>query len=167
MPDSMAVIEMYLYEASRGRTLPDGFRDQLLGYLQELSRPVKVNAKRERYWTIPNYARKIGVEPHTLMKRIRRLGEIAQRLLPNRAPIATMNRTRALLPDEIQAIRAEYSDSAESYGVDVREIAKQHGITPARVGQLCRDLKQSKQARRAAIQNSLEAQPVGWDDEAL
>lgn len=159
----MAVIEMYLYEAARGRTLPDGFRDQLLGWLQALNRPVRVSAKRERYWTIPNFARVKGIAPHTMMKRIRRLAEIAQRLFPNRAP-----RSHELTPAEIQAIRAEYSDSAEKYGVDVRDIAANHGITPARVGQLCRDLKRSKRAKRTDLQDKPEAEPVSLvaDDEA-
>ena len=143
--DSLAVINMYLYKCSRGRTLPKDFREHLLRWLQDLNRAVKLKSGKTRFWTIPNYAivNKIE-EPHAFMKRFRRMSEIAIEIL-DRAPSYLNNFARALSDKEIKNIRSEYEGSDVP---NVRQIAVKHKIRPARVGQICRDLKLRKLAAR-------------------
>src|SRR5690242_9455315 len=90
-PDRQRVISAYLERASRGRTLPQDFPDQLSSWLADLHR--FQNKKRwgqpntHRYWSVPAYALDNGfVEPATLMKYMRELESIAIKLFPKDVP---------------------------------------------------------------------------------
>jgi transposase-like protein len=135
--DSLAVIDLYLHQCARGRTLPDAFRKHLLGWLQDLNRPVKISPRRERYWTIPAYELAHRINPKTLCKRMRELEKIATSLFPDRAPAFKPRSTAS--EEEKQEIRKLYNRD-----VPVRDIAEKFKVTPACVGRICRDLKLAK-----------------------
>jgi hypothetical protein len=151
--DSLAVIDLYLHQCSRGRTLPADFRGHLLKWLQDLNRPVKISPRRERFWTIPAYELAHKINPKTLCKRIRELEKIAIRLFPGRAPSAR-NRP-PLTGEEKQEIRKLYHESMDADAA--HRIAAQFQITPARVGQICRDIRAWKTALREAMRGADEA----------
>lgn len=155
--DSLAVIEMYLYQSARGRALPLDFREQLLKCLQDLNRPVKLSPRRERYWTIPAYELARGINPKTLCKRMRQLEKIAKRLFPGRVPAYREDRG-PITEDEKAEMRREI------FLQDIKAIADKHGITPARVGQICRDLKLAKRTARQTEATD-PAPPGGFDSE--
>lgn len=162
--DSLAVIDLYLHQCSRGRKLPDGFRDQLLGWLQDLNRPVRISSRRERYWTIPAYELAHKINPKTLCKRMRELEKIAKRIFPGRAP---SYRNRPPLTDEQkQEIRKLYDEDPNADAAQC--IAAQFQTTPARVGQICRDIRARKTAQREAARQAeadAASPPVSFDPE--
>jgi hypothetical protein len=128
--DSLAVIHMYLQQRSRGRKLPDGFREQLLKCLQDLNRPAK-SSHGERYWVITAYELAHGINPKTLCKRMRELEKIAKGLLPDRVPAYREDRGPITENEKAEMRR-------EIFHEDIKAIAEKHRITPARVGQICR-----------------------------
>jgi hypothetical protein len=142
--DAKPVIDSYLSRYTRGAKLPDGFRDELITCLQDLSQIQNLKAwgkpRTKRYWTIPNYARAHGLQPFTLMKRLRELEKIAKGMFPDRA--AGYGRIREpLTEDEKAAIRLKYYE-----GVDVADIAKNFRIAEGYVGRLCRAERSLKRA---------------------
>ncbi len=144
--DAKAVIDSYLTRYARGAGVPDGFRDELLTCLRGLSQIQNLKAwgkpRTKRYWTIPNYARAHGLQPFTLMKRLRELEKIAKGMYPDRAAIR--GRIRAPLTEaEKDAIRFKYLE-----GVDVEEIAREFKITEGYVGRLC---KVERELKRASV----------------
>ncbi len=152
--DSLAVIDLYLHQCSRGRSLPDDFRKHLLKWLQDLNRPVKISKRRERYWTIPAYELAHGINPKTLCKRMRELEKIAKRLFPNRAP----DQRGPITESEKAEMRQEI------WQEDIKAIAKKHKTTPARVGQICRAEISLKRADRQTEVEATEAPaPIGFD----
>jgi hypothetical protein len=152
--DSMAVIEMYLHQCSLGRTLPSDFRKHLLQWLRDLNCPVKISQRRDRHWTIPAYELAHGINPKTLCKRMREMEKIARRLFPSRAPA----QRPPITEDEKEAMRLEILNKE-----DIKAVAQKHGVTPARVGQICR----AEIARlRNAFQSEAEAPAPSFDSEA-
>ena len=133
-PDTKAVIDAYLTRYARGAKLPDGLRDGLLTCLRDLSQRQDLKAwgkpRTKHFWTIPNYARYHGLQPFTLMKRLRELEKIAKKMYPDRAA----HRRRAPVTELEKAdIRLKYLK-----GVDVEDIAKEFRISKGYVGQLCK-----------------------------
>ena len=86
--DRPEVIDTYLERYATGRAVSEGFRDELLTWLSELAHVQTLKKwgkpRTKRYWTIPDYARYMGMEPHTLMKRLRELENVAKMLFPER-----------------------------------------------------------------------------------
>jgi predicted DNA-binding protein (UPF0251 family) len=157
--DRQNIINTYLERYARGAKVPDGFRDELVACLHDLSRIHTLTKwgkpRTKRYWTIPNYARANGIHPYTLMKRLRGLESIAKQMFPERA--AAHGRFRQpLTQTEIDAIRLKYLE-----GVDVEAIAKQFKITKAHVGLLC---KTEKQLKRAFAPDTEVESPTGSFD---
>jgi hypothetical protein len=152
--DSLAVIDMYLYQAARGRTLPENFRKHLLKCLQDLNR---CDPGRERYWTIPAYELAHRINPKTLCKRMRELEKIAKGLFPSRAP--TYGKDRGpITQNEKEEMRRDI------FQEDIKAIAEKHKITPARVGQICRV---EIALQRATRQAEVEAAPPADVEEAF
>jgi hypothetical protein len=131
LPESQCVIETYLLQCKRGRALPTGFGKKLAQWLQDLSREPKISPHRKRYWTIPAYALAQKLPEKTLCKRLREMEKIAKRLFPQRVP--SNRQTVPLSEEKIQAIRERFIEVG-----DIRAVAHHFGISPFRIGQICR-----------------------------
>jgi hypothetical protein len=141
MPESQCVMDTYLRQCARGRSLPKNFGETLRRWLQDLSREQRISPRRKRYWTIPAYAFAHKMPSKTFCKRFRELENIAKELFPHRVP-----RSRAsivLTEEKTQAIRQRVLE-----GTDIRAVASEFGIPPFRVGQLCREEKAAFLAKR-------------------
>ena len=126
---SQRVINEYLRQcASGGGAVPE---EHLRRWLQELSRPQKISPRRTRYWTIPAFALAHRLKKGTLMKRLRRLEEIAVELFPGRVPAGRQR--RPLSEAKKEAIRQRYIEVQ-----DIRAVAHEFGLPTFRVGQICR-----------------------------
>lgn len=148
--NSLKVIDAYLNQYAHGRALPHDFRKQLLKWLQDLNRPVKISPKRKRYWTIPAYELAHGINPKTLCKRMRELEKIAKGLLPDRVP-AYREERGPITENEKAEMRREIFDK------DIKAIAEKYKITPARVGQICRaEIALQRSARQAEVEAAPE-----------
>src|SRR5260370_1192598 len=84
--DAEAAIQTNQKQWARGRALTKGFAEDLYRWLQELNRPQKISALRERYWTIPAYALAHKIHSKTFCKRFRELEKVAKKLFPDRVP---------------------------------------------------------------------------------
>jgi len=145
-PDHRRVVDAYLQQCKRGRTLPDDFKEDLVMWLGDLSRIQ--NKKRwdqprtYRYWSVPAYALAHKMEPAALMKRLREMEKLAAQLFPDNVPSSRKPRPR-LTEDEVQKIRQRYLA-----GEDCKKLAKEFRLTPARVGLLCREEKAARNEER-------------------
>jgi hypothetical protein len=156
MPESQCVIDTYLRQCARGRSLPKGFEEKLRQWLQELNRPQQISPRRKRYWTITAYAEAHKLRWPTFCKRFRELEKVAKRLFPHRVP---PSRVIAVLSEEKkQEIRQRVLD-----GMDISAVASEFGILSFRVGQLCREEKATVLAEREREQASLakSESPIG------
>ena len=134
MPESQCVIDTYLRHCARGRTLPKGFEEKLVGWLQDVNRPQQISPRKKLYWTLPAYAAAHKLHPQTFCKRFREMEKIAKKLFPLRVPA---HRVDVELSDEKkQAIRDRFSVVQ-----DFHKVADEFGIEAFRVGQLCREEK--------------------------
>jgi hypothetical protein len=140
-PDHLKVVDAYLEQYSHGRTLPSGFRDQILLCLRDLSDGLYLKnwgrPRTWRYWSIPSYAATHGIKPHTLMKRLRELETVATQLFRDSVPSGRLPR-EPLSELEVSKIRAAYAA-----GTPAKDIALLYRIPPSRVGLLCRDLRKN------------------------
>lgn len=169
MPESQCVIDTYIRQCSRGRTLPAGFEKNLVRWLQDLSRPEKISPRRKRYWSIPAYALahklysercKPSSRTKGFCKRFRELERIAIHLFPTRVPPGKEPRP-PLTEDEKQALRQEYLA-----GVDAKELAEKFRIAASHVGRLCREQKAMRAAEREKWENqSPSSSPAAPQDE--
>jgi hypothetical protein len=142
-PASRFIIDTYLQQCARGRSLEVGFESKLAQWLQDLHRNHEISPRQKRYWTIPAYAIAHRLHKYTFMKRFRELEKIAIRLFPKQAPASAIRRP---IPEETQqAIRMRYRK-----GENCKDLAKEFGLTPARVGQLCRKENAARRAEREA-----------------
>jgi hypothetical protein len=144
-PDRHKVIDAYIAQCSRGRALPENFKEQIVQWLQDLSRiqPVKGHPRDFRHWSIPAYALAHGMEKATLMKRIREMERIAKELFPDAVPIG--RKMRQLTDREKREIRAKYLS-----GTDAKVLAEEYEIAPFVVGILCREERAIRAAQREA-----------------
>ncbi|MFI5117193.1 MAG: hypothetical protein ACHP8B_10915 [Terriglobales bacterium] len=127
---SQQVIDEYLRQCARGGgSVPE---EHLRRWLQELSRPQKISPRRTRYWTLPAFALSHRLSKGTLMKRLRRLEEIAIQLFPDRVP--SYRQRIPASEEQKEAIRKRF---LEVEG-DIPTVASEFGLKPYRVGQICR-----------------------------
>lgn len=165
MPESQCVMDTYLRQCARGRSLPKDFQNNLGQWLQALSREVNLKdygkPRTKRYWTIPAYAFAHKLHSKTLCKRFRELEKIAKRLFPHRVP---SRRADVILSEEKkQTIRQRVLD-----GADISAVASEFGIRPFRVGQLCRVEKAARLAERekaSAAREQTSASESTFDDD--
>jgi hypothetical protein len=132
------VIATYIKQCSRGRALPEGFRDDLEMWLRELNTEQRIAPRTRRFWTIPSYAAANRMHSKTFCKRFRELEKIAKRLFSDDVPVGRV--TVALTEEKVGAIRARFGELVDDLDA-FSKIAQEFGIDPFRVGQLCRDLK--------------------------
>ena len=160
--DRQRVIDAYVAQCKRGRALPESFRDDLRQWLADLSRVQKKSdhaaASTERYWDARSYARAHNLKPFTFMKRLREMNKIAKRMFPDSIPPSRKDRA-PLTEKEVKEIKKAYLD-----GTDAKELAVRFDITAARVGQLCREEKAMRAAKRKAEQDGI-AQPAKPPDD--
>jgi len=151
-PDRHRVVDAYLVRYSRGRALPDGFKDDVLRWLSDLNSLQNKKAwgqpKTFRYWSVPAYAVASGMKPAALMKRLRELEKVAKQLFPDSVPSSRKQRS-SLNENEQQEIRKQYLA-----GEDARELAKKFRITPSQVGHLCRKERAIRDAEREEAQSA-------------
>jgi hypothetical protein len=132
------IIDAYIERYAKGRAIPDGFSDELRTFLKDLGQIQTLTAwkkpRTKRYWTIPDYARAHGIRPHTLMKRLRELENVAKGVWPGRAEKYGRRDLKRdpLTEKEIEAIRSEYLK-----GIDAKQIAQDFRLSAAHVGKLC------------------------------
>lgn len=161
-PDRRRVVDEYIDQYSRGRKLPNGFKDDLLLWLDDLSRKQKVSGttRTYRHWSIPAYELADGFKKGTLMKRLRELEKVAKKLFPDSVPYSRKLRTR-LTEEEIKEIRELYEA-----GTDAKDIAPKFRVAPSKVGYLCRDLKAIRTTERERLMNetSSDSAPTAPDD---
>jgi hypothetical protein len=135
------VVDAYLKQYSQGRTVVEGFREEILRCLHDLGNGLYLKAwgrpRTWRYWSIPSYAATHGIKGHTLMKRLRELEKVAINLFPDSIPSDRLPR-KPLSTQEIDELRGMYSR-----GISAKEIALSYSIAPSKVGLLCRDLRKA------------------------
>src|SRR5258708_16495694 len=90
-PDRRRVIDAYVSQCKRGRAVPEGFKDDLVQWLDDLSsiQNKKPLGRTFRYWDIPSYARAHKMKPASLMKRVREMEKLAAQLFPHSVPPTT------------------------------------------------------------------------------
>jgi len=165
-PYIQRVVDAYLARASRGRSLADGFRDELLQWLSDLN---TYQNKKEwgaprtyRYWSVPAYAAyKRMKNPATLMKRLRELEKVAKRLFPDSVPSDRKQRA-SLADNEKEEIRQRYLA-----GDDAKELAKEFRVPPSVVGHLCKEQKKIRAAERENVQNATTPMSVAQSDSSF
>jgi hypothetical protein len=140
-----AVITAYVKQCSRGRTLPEGFRDELESWLHDLNTEQRVSPRKRRWWTVPSYALANKLDKFTLMKRFRELEKIAKRLYPSDVPVGRV--AKPLTEEKVAAIRARFVELNQDMNAFAK-VAEEFGIDPFRVGQLCKDLKADAVSQR-------------------
>jgi hypothetical protein len=156
--DAQKVIDTYLERYARGAKVPDGLREDLMRWLQDLSRIHNLEKwgkpRTDLYWTIPNYARALKLNRFTLMKRLRELEKTAKQLFPERA--AARGRSRAAVSEkEIEDIRKKFSD-----GVRVKTIATEFRLPEGHVGLICKAERIKKRTASETEQASAEVAPI-------
>ena len=151
--DAERVIQSYIKQCARGRTLPPNFEADLHSLLRQLSLPQQISPRRRRYWTIPAYAFAHKLHSKTLCKRLRELEKIAKKLFPGRVP---KHRECATVTDEKKrAIRSRFRETG-----DFQIVASEFGIEPFRVGQICRKEKAEMSAEKEKLQRAWEGAEV-------
>ena len=145
-PDRRRVIDAYINQCKRGRTLPDDFKDDLVMWLDDLSRIQNKKPwgqpRTSRYWSVPAYARAHKMEPAALMKRLREMEKLAAQLFSDSIPSSRKPRPQ-LTDSEKQKIRQRYLD-----GEDCKALAEEFRIPAAHVGLICREEKATRDAER-------------------
>jgi hypothetical protein len=158
------VIDAYIEQVSRGKSVGKNFKDELLGWLQELSEPVKISPRRKRYWTLPAYARAHGLRVTTFCKRFREMEKIAKRLFPERVP---SYREPQPLTDELKRkiggrylqlkwrvpdnrlYYAERDFARIRHKITMAKLAEEFpNIEPFRLGQICRKVRKAERFTR-------------------
>lgn len=150
-PDRHLVINAYIAQCKKGRTLPEGFKETLVQWLDDLSqlqnKKIWGKPRTHRYWDIPSYARANDVEPPALMKRLREMEKIAKKMFPDSVPSGRKQRA-PLTAEEKDEIRRQYLE-----GVDAKELAQIFRIPPSHVGLICIKEKAIRAAQRAKSEN--------------
>jgi hypothetical protein len=159
-----AVITAYVKQCSRGRTLPEGFRDELESWLHDLNTEQRVSPRKRRWWTVPSYALANKLDKFTLMKRFRELEKIAKRLYPKDVPVGRI--PKPLADEKIAAIRARYAELIHDWDV-AKKVANEFNVEPFRVGLLCKDLKDADKVEREASTDSESALPIESEEEFI
>ncbi len=157
-PDRRRVLDAYVSQCRRGRAVPEGFKDDLVCWLDDLS---SIQNKKEwgqprtyRYWAVPSYALAHRMEPAALMKRLREMEKIAKQLFPDSVPSSRKQRQR-LTEEDKQKIRQRYLA-----GEDCKTLAEEFRIPAAHVGLLCREEKAMRDAERLRLMDAHNA-PTG------
>jgi hypothetical protein len=160
---SKRVIDAYLEQCARGRALPKDFKDDLLRWLRELTRPQKISPRRKKFWSLPAYALAHKLPRGAFLKRFREMEKIAARLYPERLP--QDNIRKPMLEKQKHKIVCRYLEVARGHSPDypfdvhrdtIRVLAGEFDIPSFRIGQLCR-------AARATVteeRNQIAATPA-------
>jgi hypothetical protein len=150
-PDRASVINGYINRYSKGRAVPDGFRETIVQTLGDLSR---IHNKAEwgqprtkRYWSIPAYALAHKMKRATLMKWLRELEAVAKEQFPDSVP--SSRKRRALTEEDKQKIRQRYLA-----GEDCKNLAEEFRITAGHVGLICCDEKEQRDKERLRLMDS-------------
>jgi hypothetical protein len=104
------------------------------------------------------------LDKFTLMKRLRELEKIAKRLCPEDVPVG-----RATIPIyewDAEAIRgrfAELSQNMDAFTI----IAKEFGVEPFRIGQICKDLKEEAKRQRDKAATPESSRPIESEEEFI
>jgi len=152
-PDRQRVISAYLARAAKGKKLAPGFEEELKSWLHELANDHNMHEwgrpRTRRFWDIPSFARHLGpkvIKPHTLMKIVRELENVAKLLFPKDVPAS---RQKKEISDEaLAALKAEVAA-----GVEIRLLAAKYDIKAFRIGQLCPDEIKKAPAERERLIN--------------
>lgn len=154
-PDRHRVVDAYVKQCKRGRTVTDDFKDDLVMWLNDLSRIQNKKPwgqpRTYRYWSVPAYALAHNMEPPTLMKRLRAMETIAIELFPDSVPSSRKPRPQ-LTDDEKQKIRQRYLA-----GEDCKKLAEEFRLTLSRVGLLCREERATRDAERLSKMDAQHA----------
>lgn len=152
-PDRHLVINAYISQCKKGRTLPEDFKENLVQWLDDLSQGQFKKAwgqpRTFRYWSIPAYALANGMEKASLMKRLREMKNIAEEMFPDSVPSSKKRRV-PLTPEEKEEIKRQYLE-----GVDAKELAQIFRIPPSHVGLICRKEKAIRAAEREKAQSEI------------
>jgi hypothetical protein len=146
-PDRHRIIDAYINQCKRGRALPEGFKDDLVKCLQDLSKYQNLKdwgkARTYRYWSAPAYAlAHPPLKSAALMKRLRELEKIAIQLFRDDVPASRKPRA-PLTEEEIQEIQKRCLD-----GDNIKDLAQEFRVTASKVGHLCREQKAIRNAAR-------------------
>ena len=158
------VIGAYIEQVSRGKSVKKNFKDELLGWLHELSEPVKISPRRDRYWTLPAYARSHGLPDKTFCKRFREMEKIAKRLFAKHVP---SDRKPQPLTEELKRrigsrylqlkwkvrdtrkVNVEHDFARIRHKVTMAKLTEEFpNIEPFRLGQICRKVRTAKRFTR-------------------
>jgi hypothetical protein len=161
---AVRVIAAYIEQVSRGKSLEKNFKDELLGWLQELSEPVKISPRRERYWTLPAYARSHGLPDKTFCKRFREMEKIAKQLFAKHVP---SDRKPQPMTDELKRkiggrylqlkwrvpdtrkVNVEQDFARIRHKITMAKLAEEFpNIEPFRLGQICQKVRKAKRFTR-------------------
>jgi hypothetical protein len=164
-PDKRLVIDAYISKYRQGRSVPDGFKEDIVKWLEDLSalqnKKPWGQPRTLRYWAVPSYALAHKMEPATLMKRLREMENIAKQLFPDSVP--SSRKTRAALTEaEKKEIRQLYLD-----GMDAKALAQRFHIAASKVGHLCREQKATRDAARKKAQNEAGPAPSNTPDSEM
>jgi len=130
-PETQSIIQTYVAQCKRGRTLPDDFVDTLRFWLQELNAEQEVGPRKKRFWTIPAYVLSHKLEKGAFCKRFREMEKIAIRLFPDQVP---PHRKPVTLTEKTKDdIRAKFKEVQ-----DFPKVAAEFGIGAFLVGQICK-----------------------------
>lgn len=156
-PDRLRVIDAYIAKYERGRTVPQGFKEDLVRWLSDLSRIQNKKpwgkSRTFRYWDIPSYARAHEMEPATLMARLRKLEGIAIELFSDSVPSSRKKAT--LTTVDKQQIRQRYLK-----GEDAKKLAEEFRTTAGHIGLLCRKEKEARDTAREAAIDAVKPSPA-------
>jgi len=158
------VIGAYIEQVSRGKSVKKNFKDELLGWLRELSGPVKISPRREWYWTLPAYARAHELPDKTFCKRFREMEKIAKQLFPERVP---SDRKPQPLTEELKRkigsrylqlkwrvrdtrkVNVEHDFARIRHKITMAKLAAEFpNIEPFRLGQICQKVRKAKRFTR-------------------
>jgi len=158
-PDHRRVVDAYVQQCKRGRALPDDFKEDLVMWLDDLSRIQNKKAwgqpRTYRYWSVPAYARAHNMEPPALMKRLREMEKFAVQLFTDSVPTSRKPRPQ-LTDDEKQKIRQRYLA-----GEDCKKLAEEFRLTLSHVGQLCRKEREARDKERLSKMDARHPVPTG------
>jgi len=145
--EARQVIDAYLRQCVRGRTLSAGFEDELLMWLSDLYQPQNLarwgRPRTRRYWTLPAYAEAHGIAKGGFLKRFREMENIARELFPDRAvwhpkPLPLTEQDKERMRTRFREIVYERRDYVDPIAAAIAGVAEEFQVPHFRVGQVCR-----------------------------